>query len=134
MSLSGRDSPFANSGLMITIAPEHFGKDDVFAGMRLQEVYEQKAFELGRGEYLCPIQDADRLSKPSADAHGCRRAAIRAGWCWPRIADLVPPVIRQALERGLADPESPLAGPLPQRGDAGRPRSAGQFPGANCSR
>src|SRR5204862_6545448 len=56
MSLSGRDSPFANSGLVVTVPVEHFGGPDVLAGVRLQQVYEQRAFAIGRGEYLCPIQ------------------------------------------------------------------------------
>src|SRR5207237_6870167 len=56
MSMAKRDSPFANSGLVITIPPEHFAGNDVLAGVRLQRTYEQKAFELGRGEYRCPVQ------------------------------------------------------------------------------
>src|SRR5262249_32746109 len=59
MSLSHRDSPFANSGLMVTLEPEQFGGSDVLAGIHLQAVYEQKAFAVGRGEYLCPIQMAN---------------------------------------------------------------------------
>src|SRR5204862_6400175 len=50
MSLSKRDSPFANSGLVVTITPEEFGGPDLLAGVRLQERYERRAFELGRGE------------------------------------------------------------------------------------
>src|SRR5581483_2034548 len=56
MSLSKHDSPFANSGLVVTIPPEEFGGADVMAGVRLQQVYERRAFEVGRGKYLCPIQ------------------------------------------------------------------------------
>src|SRR5207248_1737616 len=58
MSLSHRASPYANSGLMVTLVPEDFGGADLFAGMRLQEQYEQKAYAVGRGDYLCPIQRA----------------------------------------------------------------------------
>jgi len=31
---------------------------DVLAGVRLQQIYESKAYELGQGEYRCPIQGA----------------------------------------------------------------------------
>src|SRR5262245_21712223 len=58
MSLSKRDSPFANSGLVVTIPVEEFGGTDVLAGVRLQERYERKAFEIGRGEYKAPAQRA----------------------------------------------------------------------------
>src|SRR5262249_46580526 len=39
MSYSGRDSVFANSGLMITVGPEYFGGPDVLAGVRLQQTF-----------------------------------------------------------------------------------------------
>src|SRR4029077_17089627 len=60
MSLSDRASTFANSGLMITVHPQDFGCDDLFSGIRLQEIYERKALEGGRVYYRCPI-------KPAAD-------------------------------------------------------------------
>src|SRR5215218_10256625 len=84
MSLSRRDSPFANSGLVVTVPVEHFLGTDVLAGMRLQEHYEKKAFALGGGEYRCPIQGAkDFLA---------RRATTRLPACsYPRglvLADI----------------------------------------------
>jgi uncharacterized FAD-dependent dehydrogenase len=56
MSLSKRDSPFANSGLVVTLPISEFAGDDPLAGMRVQATYERKAYELGRGEYRCPVQ------------------------------------------------------------------------------
>ena len=59
MSLRRRDSPFANSGLVVTVPVEAFEGTDVLAGMRLQEKYEAKAFEIGgRAEYRSPAQRA----------------------------------------------------------------------------
>src|SRR5204863_1252827 len=55
MSLSKRDSPYANSGLVVTVPVEAFGGTDVLAGVRLQMEYEQKAYALGRREYRSPI-------------------------------------------------------------------------------
>lgn len=100
MSLSKRDSPFANSGLVVTVPPEHFGGADVLAGVRLQQLYERRAFELGRGQYLCPIQVAedflvDRLpagTPPSSYPRGVVAAAI---------AEVVPPLVLEALKHGL---------------------------------
>src|SRR5205823_2600835 len=59
MSLSRRDSAFANSGLMITLEPADLGPPHPLSGMMLQRKYERRAFEIGRGEFLCPIQMAD---------------------------------------------------------------------------
>jgi uncharacterized FAD-dependent dehydrogenase len=100
MSLSRRNSPYANSGLMLTLEPEHFGGSDVLAGIELQAVYERKAFAVGRGEYFCPIQRADDFlaQRPSQNLPGCSyaRGAVLAA-----IADLVPPEIVEALYDGL---------------------------------
>ena len=100
MSLSKHDSPFANSGLVVTIPTEAFGGDDVLAGVRLQEKYERLAFEVGRGKYACPIQRAPdflagRLTK-GVPANSYPRGAVCAS-----IADLVPPLVAEALMHGL---------------------------------
>src|SRR5262245_63033694 len=56
MSLSKRDSPYANSGLVVTLPATEFGGPDAPAGVRLPGAYARRAFELGRGEYRCPVQ------------------------------------------------------------------------------
>jgi uncharacterized protein len=109
MSLSKRDSPFANSGLVVTVPVEHFLGSDVLAGMRLQQHYEKKAFELGRGEYRCPIQNAkDFLAgSPSPSGRGVGVRGSLPACSYPRglvladIAEVVPPIIRDALLHGL---------------------------------
>ena len=42
MSLSKRDSQFANSGLMVTLEPKDFGSTHPLAGMMLQREYERR--------------------------------------------------------------------------------------------
>lgn len=100
MSLSRHDSPFANSGLVVTLQPEEFGGDDVMAGVRLQERYEMKAFAAGRGEYLCPIQRVEDYlaNRPTVGvpANSYPRGAVTAA-----LADLVPPQVNEALRHGL---------------------------------
>ncbi len=100
MSLSKRDSPFANSGLVVTVPVEHFGGNDVLAGVRLQQQYEKRAFEIGRGGYACPIQGAkDFLAgRATTSLPAC---SYPRGLALAAIAELVPPVIRDALMQGL---------------------------------
>jgi uncharacterized FAD-dependent dehydrogenase len=121
MSLSKHDSPFANSGLVVTIPTEAFGGcSDVLAGVRLQQIYERRAFEVGRGDYLCPIQRAvdflaDRKTT-GVPANSYPRGAVTAS-----IAELVPPLVLEALKDGLPIldrrwrgrflPEATLVGP-----------------------
>jgi uncharacterized FAD-dependent dehydrogenase len=100
MSLSKHDSPFANSGLVVTVPPEHFGGGDILAGMRLQQIYEQRAFEMGRREYLCPIQRV-RDFLDDRDTGGVPDNSYPRGALPGRIAELVPPLIVEALQHGL---------------------------------
>src|SRR5262249_4431376 len=80
--------------------PEHFGGSDVLAGVHLQQVYEQRAYELGRGDYRCPIQKA-------ADFLARRRSRSLPPCSYPRglgladLAPLVPPLVVEALRHGL---------------------------------
>jgi uncharacterized protein len=100
MSLSGRDSPFANSGLVVTIPAESFGAADVLAGVRLQQIFEQKAYELSRDEYCCPIQRADDfLARRRTTA--LPLSSYSRGLVLAEVATLVPPIIAQALHHGL---------------------------------
>jgi uncharacterized FAD-dependent dehydrogenase len=100
MSLSRRATPFANSGLMVTLGPEFFGSQHVLAGMMLQRQCEARAFEVGRREYLCPIQQAGdflkRRKSAATPASSYKRGVISA-----QLADLLPRVVVEALDTGL---------------------------------
>jgi uncharacterized protein len=120
MSLSRHDSPFANSGLVVTVQPHEFGGPDVLAGVRLQEVYERRAFEVGRRDYLCPIQRAtDFLAGRASDS--VPPNSYPRGCVPGQVAELVPPLIVEALRHGLPVmdrrwrgrflPEATLVGP-----------------------
>lgn len=59
MSMSRRDSPFANSGIVVQIEDEdlvEFEKHGVFAGLELQTSLERKFFETGDGSQKAPAQ------------------------------------------------------------------------------
>jgi hypothetical protein len=100
MSLSKHDSPFANSGLVVTIPTEKFGGSDLFAGVRLQQQYEALAYNVGRGDYLCPIQRADDFlagrSTKDVPANSYPRGCVTAD-----TGQLVPPLVLTALKNGL---------------------------------
>jgi uncharacterized FAD-dependent dehydrogenase len=120
MSLSRRDSFYANSGLVVTIPTHEFGGADVLAGVRLQEHYERRAFAVGRGEFACPVQRAqDYLSgRESKEAPPCSypRAVVSAN-----LREVLPPLVADAVAAGLPRmdrrwqgrflPQAVLAGP-----------------------
>ena len=100
MSLSKRNSPFANSGFMITLDPSQFGSTDVLAGVEVQRRYEALAYHAGRGEYRCPIQWA-RDFMHGRTSGGSPRTSYQRGTVTTDIAELVPPQVAAALRGGL---------------------------------
>ena len=126
MSYSHRDSPFANSGLMITLEPEQFGSSHALAGMMLQRHYEGRAFRLG-GEYRCPIQWAN-------DFLMGRRTTTKPPSSYPRdlvpadIREVIPPQVIAALEQGLPQLDRRWRGRFLRQATLVGPESRGSSP------
>ncbi|MBN9118634.1 MAG: NAD(P)-binding protein [Planctomycetes bacterium] len=101
MSLSKRDSPFANSGLVVTVPTDAFEGTDVLAGVRLQEKYEAKAFEIGgRSEYRSPAQRARDYVRGTASA-GVPECSYPRGVTACDLRAVLPPVVAEAVAHGL---------------------------------
>lgn len=102
MSLSRRDSPFANSGLVVTVPTEAFEGTDVLAGMRLQEKYEAKAFALGQGaDYKAPAQRAKDFLRAVEGAPGVPQCSYPRGIIPCDLRAVLPPVVAAAVAHGL---------------------------------
>jgi uncharacterized FAD-dependent dehydrogenase len=101
MSLSKRDSAFANSGLVITVPVAEFGGTDVLAGVRLQEKYEARAYEIGgRRDYRSPAQRArDFLAERTSTAIGA--CSYPRGVTACDLREVLPPVVACAVAHGL---------------------------------
>jgi uncharacterized FAD-dependent dehydrogenase len=100
MSESRHDSPFANSGLVVTIGPDDVGSRHPLAGVHVQQRCERLAYLAGGRTYAAPIQWArdflaDRPSRgpiPSSYPRGTAPIDLGA---------ILPPVVLGCLERGL---------------------------------
>lgn len=121
MSLSKRDSPFANSGLVVTIPVESFEGTDILAGVRLQQRYEKAAFELGRREYRVPLQRAKEFISGAKVASEAPKTSYPRGAVPCDLREVLPPLVVDALLEGLPQmdrrwhgkflPEAVLTGP-----------------------
>jgi len=110
MSNSRHDTPFANSGVMVTLDPKEFGSDHPLAGMELQRKYEAAAFELGRQNYLCPIQSAqDFLASRFADRK-TPECSYQRGVIPAELDAVLPPTVTTAIRHGLPAMDQKLRG------------------------
>lgn len=102
MSNSKHDSPYANSGLVVTLEPEEFGNNHPLAGVHLQQKYEALAFELAGKNYFCPVQTAeDFLAEKPFDPSRLLECSYRRGAKPIDLSPLLPPQIISALRLGM---------------------------------
>ncbi|MCA9067676.1 MAG: NAD(P)-binding protein, partial [Planctomycetaceae bacterium] len=100
MSNSRHDTPFANSGLVVTLEPREFGSDHPLAGVEVQRRYEAAAFQLAGSNYFSPIQRArDFLEGRISD--GELECSYQRGITPLNLAEVIPPPIVTAIQKGL---------------------------------
>jgi uncharacterized FAD-dependent dehydrogenase len=102
MSNSRHDTPFANSGVMVTIEPHEFGGSHPLAGVELQRQFESAAFELAGRNYSCPIQTAsDFLAGRSPSPDQRFESSYSRGLAPLNLDNVLPPVALSAIRSGL---------------------------------
>ncbi len=127
MSLSKHDSPFANSGLVVTVPLDQFGSRDVFAGIHLQQEHERRAYHIGRGDYLCPIQRVDDFLA-GREGSGIPENSYLRGSINAPIADLLPPFLVEAVRQGLPIMDSRWRGRFLKEATLVGPEARGSSP------
>ncbi|GIW88393.1 MAG: hypothetical protein KatS3mg108_2717 [Isosphaeraceae bacterium] len=103
MSESRHDSPFANSGLVVTITPADTGSQHPLAGIHFQQRAERAAYLIGGRSYKAPIQrvrDYFEGRASSGDVPSSYSLYSR-GVVPTDLAQIIPPVVLEALDRGL---------------------------------
>ena len=102
MSLSRRDSPFANSGFVVTIEPEDYGPEAAgpLAGVEFQRAIERAAFREGGGAYRAPAQRlVDFLGQRTSAS--LPAASYRPGVAAADLSAVLPAFVADALRDGL---------------------------------
>jgi uncharacterized FAD-dependent dehydrogenase len=102
MSNSRHDTPFANSGLVVTLEPELFGSSHPLAGVELQRRYEAKAFTMTGGDYSAPVQRTeDFLNGRTPDSNQQIPSSYQRGTKPMNLAELLPAPVLAAMMNGL---------------------------------
>jgi hypothetical protein len=102
MSASHRNSPFANSGMVVQINPEDIPGNDPLRGLEYQESLERMAFEHGGPQAQAPAQRLKDFveGKPSKDLPAC---SYLPGVVSSRLDQWLPAHIGKRLQQGFRD-------------------------------
>ena len=102
MSASHRNSPYANSGMVVQINPEDIEGDDPLRGLEFQEELERLAFEHGGPQAQAPAQRLKDFveGKASKDLPPC---SYLPGMVPSRLDEWLPAHIGKRLQQGFRD-------------------------------
>lgn len=101
MSGQLRNSPFANSALVVNIREEDFMGDGPLGGVRLQRHWEHLAFAAGGGSFRAPAQNMlDFLQLPGGRPVS---SSYRPGITPAELSEVLPPYVAATLREGIAD-------------------------------
>jgi len=111
MSASHRNSPYANSGMVVQINPEDIPGNDPLRGLEYQEALEREAFKQGQaplnppikgGRYTAPAQRLKDFveGRPSKNLPPC---SYLPGLVPSRLDQWLPPHIGKRLQQGFRD-------------------------------
>ncbi len=100
MSLFRRNSPFANSALVVSVGIEDFGGTGPFAGMEFQRRWEEMAYRLGGGNFRAPAQGVlDFLQNRAPSA--LRETSFKPGVTPARLDECLPAFVLESLREAL---------------------------------
>ena len=102
MSASHRNSPYANSGMVVQILPEDIPGNDPLRGLAYQEELEQLAFEHGIRPNIAPAQRMKDFveGRASKDLPAC---SYLPGIVLSRLDEWLPAHIGKRLQQGFRD-------------------------------
>jgi uncharacterized FAD-dependent dehydrogenase len=102
-SPSGRNSRFANSGMVVEILPESFKNPaSVLEGLDYQDGIEAAAFREGGGRYKAPAQRlADFIKPRSTISSSLPECSYVPGVTSAQLEEVLPPELHSRLKEGL---------------------------------
>jgi uncharacterized FAD-dependent dehydrogenase len=102
MSNSRHDTPYANSGLVVTLDATEIAGSHPLAGVEIQRKFERLAFENAGRNYFAPIQRAVDFVARRAPAGGERlQCSYQRGTRPLDLAGVLPPGVAEAIRAGL---------------------------------
>lgn len=103
MSISRRDSPYANSGMVVTVDETdwaEYNSHGVFAGLEYQKALEHKMYETAKGKQTAPAQRITDFVKRKNSSSLPATSYIPGVMAAP-LHELLPPKISKSLAKAL---------------------------------
>ena len=111
MSTYSRDQDNANSGIVVDVMPADFGGEHPLAGIAFQRKWEERAFELGGGNYNAPAQLlGDFLAGRASTELGGVRPSYQPGVTPTDLSASLPPFVIDAIREALPAFERDIKG------------------------
>lgn len=109
MSESARGAENSNAALLVSVTPEDFGSEDIFAGLDLQRKIEGRAYRL-TSDYRAPAIGLDSFMNNTAPTLGGVRPSYPIGTVTARPESYLPQYVTDSLRSAMADFDSWLPG------------------------
>ncbi len=117
-----RNKTNSNSALLVSVSPDDFGSSHPLAGIEFQRNIEKRAYEIGGGNYVAPVQRVeDFLNNRKTTQFGKVKPSYKRGTNFAQLDDYLPEFVvnsmREALPLlnkylyGFADNDAILTGP-----------------------
>lgn len=101
MSGQLRNSKYANSALVVNVREDDFEGVGALGGVRLQQRWEQKAYQMGGGGYIAPAQNLLNFLKLPGGRH--QKTSYRPSICETELDSVLPDFIIDTLREGIID-------------------------------
>ena len=99
MSYSGRDSGYANSGIIVTVTPDDYPGDDTLAGVKFQEKLEAECYRLGEGNI--PVQTYGSYKSGHKDTEPVVCDGLKGRINTADLSHLLPEELRESFKEGM---------------------------------
>ncbi len=100
MSMYRRNSPYANSALVVGVNPQDLPSLDPLAGIEWQRQWEGKAYQLGGGKYRAPAQSLIDFLQ-GREAVSIRPTSFKPGVTPAPLEDCLPKFVSDSLREAL---------------------------------
>jgi uncharacterized FAD-dependent dehydrogenase len=127
MSHSRRDTPYANSGLVVTVGPADLAGRHPLAGVHFQQKAERLAYLAGGRTYRAPVQWARDFLAGRA-SQGKLHSSYQRGTVASNLDLILPPIVTEALNRGLVAMDRKMRGAFLRDAVLSGPESRGSSP------